>query len=132
MAFQPNLFNVMRSVARIVGTRLALQAPVRTGKLLNSIVVEPKNNTIEIFYLDYGTYTNYGTGRYYPGKYRYGVQPDPGSWRRYRKGQKGIRPQYWTAMSDSDADRIEIMIADEVEKQTVDYLNSEIDSLTDF
>lgn len=128
MAFKPNLFNIMRDVARVVGTRLMLQAPVKTGKLLRSISVEPKSNTIEIYYLDYGTYTNYGTGRYYPGKFKYGTNPDPGSYRSYRKGKGGIRPQYWTAMSDSDANRIEIMIAEEVEKQTFDYLNAEIDT----
>jgi hypothetical protein len=127
MAFKPNLFEIMRTVARIVGTRLALQAPVRTGKLLRSIRVEPKTNSIEIYYEDYGTYTNYGTGAYYPGKFKYGTNPDPGSYKSYRKGKKGIRPQYWTAMSSSDETRIETMIADEVEKQTVIYLEAELD-----
>ena len=129
MAFNPNLREAMVKVARIVGTRLMLQAPVKTGQLVRSIVVEPRTNQIEIFYADHGTYTNYGTGRYYPSRFSYGTQPDPGTFRGYQKGKGGIRPQYWTAMSFSDANEIDRMIENELEKQTIIYLEGEIDDI---
>lgn len=113
----------MRDVARIIETRLKLHSPVDTGTLKNSISVTPTKDSVIIEYLDYGVYTNYGTGRYYPGKYSYGTVPDAGSYRGYRKGKGGIRAQYWTSINKSDSSKIVSMIETEVERQSFRYLN---------
>jgi hypothetical protein len=106
---------VLAKVARIIQTRIERQAPVRSGKLRDSISVRVVDNAIQIGYEKYGVYTNYGTGRYYKGGY--GEALDPGKYKSYRKGKKGIRPQYWTSMSDADYEKVTALIELETDKQ---------------
>ena len=106
---------VLAKVARIIQTRIERQVPVRSGRLRDSISVKVVDNAIQIGYEKYGVYTNYGTGRYYKGGY--GDALDPGKYKSYRKGKGGIRPQYWSSMSDADYEKITAMIELETDKQ---------------
>jgi len=112
-----DLKEALAKAARILETRITLQAPVRSGALKRSVRVTPLDDSLMVEYVDYGDYTNYGTGRYYPGRFKYGTSPEPGSFTGYREGRGGIRPQYWTAASASDFNEIENMMAVEISRQ---------------
>lgn len=118
-----NLKPVIAKAMRIAYTRILTQVPVDTGALRRSVKLEEgkiqveidSNSTSRFFlytisYNDYGDYTNYGTRNYYPGAFKYGTQPDPGSFRGYSKGKGGIKPQYWSAISLTDFDEIENIV----------------------
>jgi len=86
---------------------LYLQVPVDTGKLKRSLKVQyflkPNSMGYSFKYLDYGVYTNLGTGRHYNIKWGtkesipYNLPPFIGY--RSGKGTGGIRPQYWLSLS---------------------------------
>ena len=124
------LREAMKKAARILETRILLQVPVETGALKRSIKVVPLDDGVQIMYAEYGDYTNYGTGKYYPGKFRYGTNPDPGSFKSYKKGKEGIRPQYWSAPSISDFDTIEYLVGSEIARQVeIERINKMFDEI---
>lgn len=119
---------VMKDVVRIVTTRIMLQVPVDTGYLKSTVKVSAVDKKVEIDYTGYGAYTNYGTGKYYQSsKFKYGTEITPGYFKGYKRGTGGIRSQYWTSISLSDRDGINILIQNEIELQTIKYLEGEFD-----
>ena len=122
--FKLDLTDILWKAAAIIRTRVELQVPVKTGVLKNSIKVYVENQDINIEYADYGTYTNYGTGPYYNG--RYGLGNPPGTFKGYRKGKGGIRAQNWTSIGIDDQVQIDRIIEDEIIKKSVEALDKEI------
>jgi len=111
-----NLTKSANLAARVYKTRLRYQAPVRTGELKRSIEVVPEftSNGVRFIetYAQYGIYTNSGTGRYYKPNKTAKWNPRPG------RGRGGIKPRYWTNISDRiTLDRIKRIFADDVAKQ---------------
>lgn len=111
-----NLDRVLKSIETLVKNRLQFQAPVATGALKRSIKVKAYYNRDGVQfrsgYLNYGVFTDLGTGRYYRGE-----QPN----KRWRgnpgKGKGGIKPRYWTNLDASTYTQIGRLIAREIVQQ---------------
>jgi hypothetical protein len=125
--FRIDLTPVLQKAVAIIRTRIELQVPVRTGSLKNSIKVYTQNNEVYIQYDDYGTFTNYGTGPYYNG--RYGRAQIPGTYRPYSKGVGGIQAQNWTSISLDEDIRIGQIIEDEVVAKATEVITQGIADL---
>lgn len=118
--------DIMKSAikaARVYQTRLRLQAPVRTGKLKKSIEVVPQLTSDGIRFREtfeqYGIFTDSGTGRYYKPNKNARWNPRPG------KGRGGIKPRYWTNISDRiTRDRIKQIFRDDLAKQIKEQLRN--------
>lgn len=83
------------------------QNPYATGRLQRSLKISYFVNSDSIgykfSYLDYGVYTNLGTKQYNEIKYG-SIKSSPFNlppFRGYVKGSGGIRPQYWTSMTEA-------------------------------
>jgi hypothetical protein len=122
--FKIDLTPALLKAVAIIRTRIELQVPVRTGKLKNSIKVYTQNNEVFIEYDEYGTFTNYGTGPYYNG--RYGKPQIPGTFHGYTKGVGGIQAQNWTSISLDEDIRIGEIIETEAVNQTVEAVTQGI------
>lgn len=114
--FQFNLTEVLLKAAQVVNTRIALQIPVKTGKLKQSFNVGVQNEQIYITYEDYGVFTNYGTGPYYQGNFGQGW--DAGTFAGYKKGKGGIQAQKWSSLPIDAETEIALMIEAEIARQT--------------
>lgn len=125
--FEIDLTPALLKAAAIIRTRIELQVPVKTGELRSSVKVYTQNNEVYIQYDDYGTFTNYGTGPYYNG--RYGQAQIPGTFRGYVKGVGGIQAQNWTSISLDDDIQINNIIETEAVDQTVKAITQGIDDL---
>lgn len=95
---EPEIVRAANRAARIMETKIKFQAPVKTGALRKSIKVVPrftdKSVLLDIVSLDYGKYTDLGTGRYRtPASKRKNWNPRPG------KGKGGIKPRFWTSIT---------------------------------
>lgn len=83
------------------------QNPYAKGPLKKSLNISYfiKDDTIgfKFSYLDYGVYTNLGTGRY--NQIKYGSEKSSPfnlpPFRGYKRGRGGIQPQYWTSMAEA-------------------------------
>lgn len=118
MAEDINLSKAANMAARVYKMRLRYQAPVRTGELRKSVEVVPEITSNSVIFVDtflqYGVYTDSGTGRYYKPNKQARWNPRPG------RGRGGIKPRYWTNISDRiTMDRIKRIFADEVKKQII-------------
>ena len=115
--FQFNLTEVLLKAAQVVNTRIALQIPVKTGKLKEGFKVGVENEQIYIYLEeDYGVFTNYGTGPYYQGNFGQGW--DAGEFVGYRKGEGGIQAQKWSSLPIDAETEIALMIEAEIARQT--------------
>jgi hypothetical protein len=98
MAEELNIARSAGLAARVYQTRLRLQAPVKTGALKRSVEVVPLMTgdgfVLKETFLQYGIYTDSGTGRYYKPNKKAKWNPRPG------RGRGGIKPRYWTNISD--------------------------------
>jgi hypothetical protein len=126
--FNIDITEALNMAARIVQTRLSMQAPVKTGKLKGSIKVYVADQELVVEYEDYGVFTNYGTGPYYNG--RYGQAQLPGTFNGYVKGQGGIQAQNWSAITAEEAEEIDIMIEFEISRQIDLAIEKEISKLS--
>jgi hypothetical protein len=109
MALEPEITKALDQMSRLVERTLKTQAPYKTGTLRDSIKVTGKetpngNLVLNSSYERYGTYLDYGTGRYnkYPNRGAY--NPRPG------KGTGGIKPRFWTTLPDTVKERIKMII----------------------
>jgi hypothetical protein len=79
------------------------RVPVKTGALRRSIThsisVSGDSVTLSFGYLEYGKFINLGTGQYRDSN-RYGVYSMPAWNATPGKGRFGIKPRYWTSLSD--------------------------------
>ena len=114
--FQFNLTEVLLKAAQVVNTRIALQIPVKTGKLKQSFKAGVQGEEIFVTYEDYGVFTNYGTGPYYQGNFGQGW--DAGEFAGYRRGSKGIQAQKWSSLPIDAETEIALMIEAEIVRQT--------------
>lgn len=95
------MYRVTRRLAKKIERQIKEQVPVDTGALQDNIEVEiiPTADglgvDIVIIELDYGKYTDYGTGPYYNEPFEF---PMVGMFRGYERGVGGIRPQYWSSL----------------------------------
>lgn len=84
----------MEKAAKLIQTRLQFQAPVKTGKLRDSIKVKVEESksaiSIVVNYEDYGIFTDSGTKNYFKPSDTSPWNKTPG------KGVGGIKPRYWT------------------------------------
>lgn len=110
-----DLSEALKMAARIIQTRLEMQAPVKTGELRKSIKVYVEDQEVVIEYADHGVFTNYGTGPYYNG--RYGKEQPSGQFAGYKKGKGGIQAQSWSSITTEEADEIDKMIEEETSRQ---------------
>lgn len=105
------------------------QAPKATGKLANSIrykvVVKNGQYSLSFYYLYYGVYVDLGTYSNADAS-SYGISPyDMPPWNaRPGKGGKGIRPRYWTSLSE-DAQELQ----DWLEKKVQDLVNTTLEEI---
>ena len=100
MSTEPEIVRAAYQAARIMETKIKFQAPVKTGALRKSVKVVPRfterSVLLDIVSLDYGKYTDLGTGRYRtPASKRRNWNPRPG------KGKGGIKPRFWTSITKS-------------------------------
>jgi hypothetical protein len=108
------------------------QNPFATNKLKNSLTFEWRKDTatgawgLQVDYLPYGNYTNYGT-RNYAGGWR--AARDAGFFGRefqgYRPGRGGIRPQYWLSLR-GDRPIYEAIVEAELRTTFQTFLNNTI------
>ena len=95
------MYRVTRRLAKKIERQIKDQVPVDTGALKDSIEVEILPTAdglgieIVLIDLDYGKYTDFGTGPYYEEP---NELPMVGIFRGYERGQGGIRPQYWSSL----------------------------------
>jgi hypothetical protein len=114
--FEFNLTEVLLKAAQVVNTRIAVQIPVKTGKLKQSFKVGVQGEQIFVTYEDYGVYTNYGTGPYYQGGFGEGW--DAGEFAGYKRGTQGIQAQKWSSLPIDAETEIALMIEEEIARQT--------------
>lgn len=109
MAQDPEITKALDQMATLVQRTLKSQSPFKTGRLRDSIQVVGKetpngNLVLNSSYEKYGTYLDWGTGRYNKFPNRGNYNPRPG------KGTGGIKPRFWTTLSDSVKERIKMII----------------------
>jgi hypothetical protein len=97
---EPEIVRAASLAARLMETKLRSQAPVKTGALRDSVKVVPrfteKSVLLDVVSLDYGKYTDLGTGPYKtPPSKRRSWNKTPG------KGKGGIKPRFWTSLTRS-------------------------------
>ena len=106
---------VLPTIAKIMQDQLRRQAPVATGTLQQSVVVRAVENAdgVQLItgYLNYGVFTDSGTGRYRRPNPEARWNPKPG------KGKGGIKPRYWTNLDNAVNIRIARIIEREIAKQ---------------
>lgn len=96
------MYRVTRRLAKKIERQLKDQVPIDSGSLRDSIEVEvlPAEDGMGIEFilidLDYGKYTDFGTGPYYNEPV---VSPMVDMFRGYHRGEGGIQPQYWSSIS---------------------------------
>lgn len=110
-----NLKPVLPTIAKLMQDQLRRQAPVATGDLRNSVVVRAVETSdgvqLVTGYLNYGVFTDSGTGRYRRPNPKAKWNPAPG------KGKGGIKPRYWTNLDNAITIRIARIIEREIAKQ---------------
>lgn len=122
--FDKYLTPATNMASRLVSLQLRRQSPVKTGRLRKSIHIRANRTdegvTFVATYLDYGTFTDTGTGPY-------GVQDsDRRSWDPIPgKGKGGIKPRFWLSLDDIFLDNINDMLAEAVERA----IEEEIDDI---
>lgn len=120
MAF--SLKKILAPITKLVQAELKAQVPVDTGQLRKSIkvqAVEDANGfSIRSGYLTYGIFVDSGTKRYYKPNPKARWNPKPG------KGKGGIKPRYWTNLSQEVNLRISRMIVKETTRQLREELKS--------
>ena len=105
------------------------QAPRATGKLQNSIrskvVVKNGQYSLSFYYIYYGVYVDLGTYSN-ADTASYGLSPwEMPPWNaRPGRGGKGIRPRYWTSLSE-DAQELQ----DWLEKKVQDLVGTTLDDV---
>lgn len=106
---------VLPTIAKLMQDQLRRQAPVATGRLQQSVVVRARESEDGVQmvtgYLNYGVFTDSGTGRYRRPNNDARWNPKPG------KGQGGIKPRYWTNLDNAVTIRIARIIEREIAKQ---------------
>ena len=106
---------VLPIISKIMQDQLRRQAPVATGALQKSVTVravETKDGVQFIKgFLNYGVFTDSGTGRYRRPNPNAKFNPRPG------KGKGGIKPRYWTNLDNAITIRIAEIIEREMDKQ---------------
>jgi hypothetical protein len=106
---------VLNTISKIMQDQLRRQAPVATGALQKSVTVravESKDGVQMVTgYLNYGVFTDSGTGRYRKPNPNATWNPRPG------KGKGGIKPRYWTNLNKAVTIKIARIIEKEMAKQ---------------
>lgn len=131
------LQRVGQRIIRNAEARIRRQVPQRgrnpyaTGRLASSLEFrweKGANNewALEVDYLDYGKYTNFGTREY--NSYRDQSFFGMGEWRGYRRGQGGIRPQFWLSLR-GDRPVYEAIVEAELQMTWQTFLNNTISNL---
>ena len=112
--------------SRMVSLQLRRQAPVRSGRLKNSVRVSTDRNRdgfiFTTTYEGYGIFTDLGTGKYGVSEAQRGDwNPTPG------KGKGGIKPRFWlsldTIFMNSISDIYEEALLKSVEEEINDKFN---------
>lgn len=108
------------------------QNPFATGRLKDSVTFAWRKDSatgtwgLQVDYLPYGNYTNYGT-RNFAGGWR--AARDAGFFGRdfqgYRRGRGGIRPQYWLSLR-GDRPVYEAIVEAELRTTFQTFLNNTI------
>jgi hypothetical protein len=109
---------VLPTIAKIMQDQLRRQAPdgPESGDpLRQSVIVRAVENAdgvqLVTGYLNYGVFTDSGTGRYRKPNNNAKWNPKPG------KGKGGIKPRYWTNLDNAVTIRISKIIERELAKQ---------------
>ena len=104
---------LITQVCKLIRLNLREQVPVVSGKLRSSIKVSGKETaagiTFSSTYLMYGIYLDKGTGPYATKK-RGDWDPKPG------KGKGGIKPRFWTTLTESTRKSIRQIAVDAIKK----------------
>lgn len=123
MATDP-IQNAMLRAERVATLIVKSQVEVsayKTGNLMQSVSVIGQRNGNEVLLIlddptSYGDFTDFGTKPYRTGE-RGPFNPSP------EKGEGGIIPRYWSTLSDSTLERIQMIFDEELEAA----MNEEID-----
>lgn len=130
------LQRVGQRIVRNAAARIRRQVPQRgrnpfaTGALAESLQFNWAKNPngvweLDINYLSYGQYTAFGTGEYADRTARtqgfFGMREARG----YRRGEMGIRPQYWLSLR-GDKPVYEAIVASELKTTWQTFLNNTI------
>jgi hypothetical protein len=116
---------ILSTVSRIVQAELRRQVPVgKTGNLKKSITVQAVETSdgleLREGFLTYGRFLDDGTKRYHKPNPKAKWNPRPG------KGKGGIKPRYWTHLSNETTLRISKIITQEMSKQIKKELKRKI------
>jgi hypothetical protein len=128
--FKFDLTEVLKSAARVAQTAIDLQVPVDTGKLKKEYRIVVQDEQLFMVLSDdieYGVFTDYGTGPYYIGGYGEGL--DAGLFEGYRKGEGGIQAQKWSSLPIEVETEIALMIEEEIARQADMFLEQAINAI---
>ena len=117
---QNAMLRAERLATLIVKSQVEVSA-YKTGNLMQSVsVLAERSGDVVTFVLDdptsYGDFTDFGT-KAYRASSRGPFNPKPG------KGEGGIIPRFWSTLSDSTLERIQMIFDEELEAA----MNEEID-----
>ena len=123
---EPKLDGIFKKVETLIKNRLKYQVPVGKGTKKKPGGALKRSIDVKVYqddrgvkwkssYLEYGKFTDKGTGKYLDKGESSGKKwrPNPGP------GKKGIKPRYWTNLDKATLQQISKLIAKETTKQIV-------------
>ncbi len=123
----PEVKKIYEMVGRIMENEIRNQAPSSRIASGTTVVTEFTEDGVAYYTViadkvKYGVYLDKGTGQYYTAE-EGPFNPNPG------KGQDGIRPRFWTSLSDTFMERINTMIEEGLLKAQEQQFEEELQKL---